>query len=205
MRKLKSGERESTKQQATATSRRPASSVKTASSERAGAGRAHGCGLHAADGSQQCWSSVFTPRVRVRVRARSWPEFSFVLCCSFALSTTSAANNMAGKLFVTGSSREPYAGPHLQVPHFVPRAPAASPHPQMMMPQHGGGGPAAIYPPHHFGSVLPPYPVLCCAVPLSVSGCPLLPRFANKSHTSQRLKLTKTQVVEQAVTLIFYY
>ncbi|CAO1947614.1 unnamed protein product [Urochloa humidicola] len=56
------------------------------------------------------------------------------------------------------------AGAHLQVqqhpaaaqgPHFIPRAPAS---PQMMPPQHGGGGPAAIYP-SPFGYWYPPdYP-----------------------------------------------
>ncbi|KAG0513499.1 hypothetical protein BDA96_10G107900 [Sorghum bicolor] len=57
--------------------------------------------------------------------------------------------------------RSPYMGPHLQVPYpaaqapqFIPRAPASPS--QMMMPQqHGGGGPAAMYP-SQFGYWYPP-------------------------------------------------
>ena len=81
----------------------------------------------------------------------SLPHLLFVCLAAFVAFAFRFANSWQ-VVVVTG--RGPYAGqgPHLQVPQFIPRAPAS---PQMMPQRQHGGGLAAIYP-SQFGSVPSP-------------------------------------------------
>jgi len=102
----------------------------------------------------------------------SLPHLLFVCLAAFVAFAFRFANSWQ-VVVVTG--RGPYAGqgPHLQVPQFIPGAPAS---PQMMPQQQHGGGLAAIYP-SQFGSVPSPCHLYISSLPK------FYPQIAQILHT----------------------
>jgi hypothetical protein len=112
------------------------------------------------------------------------------LSVSLALLPSVRLQPITWRVIVVVTGRGPYTGqgPHLQVPQFIPRAPAS---PQMLPQQQHGGGPAAIYP-SQFGLV----PSLCH---LYISS---LPKFY--SQIAQILHTGRVQMMAERRKCILY-